>query len=200
MMKNMGLARLGVAVGILYWPAEALIHDFIFGNGHFIDNLFSPDVNEIWMRLLISITFMAFGWYAQRAVEDHQQMQSQIQAKSKRLQQIIDSSYDAYVSMDPDGLITGWNHSAEVLFGWPLQRILGQPVTTIIPERLRESHIKGMAHYQRESIGAFLYKPVMTQALHRDGFEFSIEIVITPIKSDGVQEFFAFIREQTAER
>jgi len=199
-MKNMGLARLGVAVGILYWPAEALIHDFIFGSGNFIDNLFSPDVDEIWMRSLISITFMAFGWYAQRAVLDHQQMQMRIQAKSKRLQQIIDSSYDAYVGMDNKGVITGWNHSAEVLFGWPLQRILGQPVTMIIPERLRENHIKGMAHYQQESIGAFLYKPVMTQALHRDGFEFPIEIVITPIKSEGVQEFFAFIREQTGQR
>ena len=200
MIKKMGLAWFGVVVGILYWPAEALIHDFVFGNGNFIGNLFSPDVDEIWMRSLISIMLMAFGYYAQRAVVDHQQMQLRIKAKSKRLQQIIDSSYDAYVSMDNNGVITGWNHSAEVLFGWPLQRILGQPVTTIIPERLREGHVKGLAHYQKESIGSFLYKPVLTQGLHRDGFELPIEIVITPIKSEGVQEFFAFIREQTTER
>jgi len=41
-----------------------------------------------------------------------------------------------------------------------------------------------------------LYKPVRTRALHQDGFEFSIEMVVTPIKSDGSEEFFAFIREQ----
>jgi len=200
MIKKMGLAWFGVVVGMLYWPAEALIHDFVFGNGNFIDNLFSPDVDEIWMRSLISITFMVFGWYAQRAVVDHQQMQLRIQTKSKRLQQIIDSSYDAYVSMDNDGVITGWNHSAEVLFGWPLQRILGQQVTMIIPEHLRQAHVKGMAQYQQKNIGPFLYKPVLTQGLHRDGFEFPVEIVITPIKSEGVQEFFAFIREQTGQR
>ncbi len=196
MLKQLGPARLGILVAVLYWPAEALIHDFIFGHGHFLDNLLSSDPNELWMRTLISAMFIGLGVYAQRAVLHQQQLQMQLRKKSKRLQQIIDCTYDAYVSIDENGVITGWNRSAEVLFGWPRQRIVGQNVETIIPERMRAEHRRGMQRYKLESIGPRLYKPMRTDALHRDGFEFPVEMVLTPIKSDGVQEFFAFIRER----
>ncbi len=196
MLRQLGPARLGILVAVLYWPAEALIHDFIFEHGHFLDNLLSSDANELWMRSLISAMFIGLGAYAQRAVLHQQQLQMQLHKKSKRLQQIIDCTYDAYVSIDENGMITDWNHSAEVLFGWSRQRIVGKNVDIIIPERMRAEHHRGLKRYKQESIGPRLYKPMRTQALHRDGFEFPVEMVLTPIKSGGVQEFFAFIREQ----
>jgi len=200
MLKRLGMARMGVMVGLLYWPAEALVHDFIFGYGHFLDNLLSSDPNELWMRTLISAMFIGFGIYAQRAIEQQQQLHAQLHKKSERLHQIIDCTYDAYVSIDQYGTITGWNHSAEALFGWPSHRVAGKNVELIIPEHLRADHHKGMRRYRQDSIGSWLYKPMRTHGLHRDGFEFPIEIVLTPIKSDGEQEFFAFIREQGGER
>ncbi|MDQ6982257.1 MAG: PAS domain S-box protein [Mariprofundus sp.] len=196
MLKRLSMAHLGILVGVLYWPAEALIHDFIFGQGSFMDNLLGSDSNEIWMRTLISTMFIGFGIYARKAVVHQQQLQEQLRKKSERLHQIIDCTYDAYVSMDRNGVITGWNRSAEALFGWPRSQITGQQLDVIIPERLRDDHHQGIRRYQQDSIGPWLYKPVRTQALHQDGFEFSIEMVVTPIKSDGADEFFAFIREQ----
>jgi len=194
MFKRLNLAHLGILVGLLYWPVEALIHDFIFRNGGFVDNLLRPDLDEMWMRTLISVVFISFGYYAQRAVRQQQQLHDQLHKKSERLHQIIDSSYDAYVSIDQYSTITGWNRSAESLFGWPTYRIVGKNLEMIIPQRLRSDHHKGMRQYHQESIGPWLYKPVITTALHRDGSEFQIELVVTPIKSDDMQEFFAFIR------
>ncbi|GAV19235.1 sensor protein FixL [Mariprofundus micogutta] len=196
MLQRVGLLKLGILVAILFWIIEALLHSFIFGNDTFINNLFSPDADEIWMRVLISIAVIGFGYYAQHAVNQQKIMQEQIRKKSERLHEVIDCSYDAYVSMDSQGCINEWNRSAEVLFGWPRHKIIGKQITMIIPERLREAHIKGMSHYQQNKIGPWLYKPMHTQALHRDGFEFSVEMVVTPLKSEGALEFFAFIREQ----
>jgi len=196
MLQRIGLARLGIVVRILYWPVEAFVHDFIFGQGNFLENLFGSDINELWMRTLISAIFIAFGVYAQHAVLHQQQLQERLRKKSRRLQQIIDCTYDAYVSMDGNGVITGWNRSAEALFGWSVTRIVGQSIDVIIPESLRDDHHQGMRRYRQDSIGPWLYKPVRTRALHQDGFEFSIEMVVTPIKSDDSEEFFAFIREQ----
>ncbi len=198
MLKRLDLGHLGILVGLLYWPTEALIHSWVFGNGSFIDNLVGSDANEIWMRTLISVMFIGFGLHARHTVAHQQQLQERLRKKGERLQQIIDSSYDAYVSIDQDGVITGWNHSAEALFGWSLHRIIGQPLDVIIPDSLRREHHQGMALYQQQSIGPWLYKPVRTRALHRDGFEFPVEMVVTPIKADGKQEFFAFIREQSS--
>jgi len=198
-IKLSGLGGLGVLVAILFWIAEALLHVFVFGGESFLDNLLFSDPNENWMRLLISAAVIAFGFYAQAAVDQQQELQEKIRKKGIRLQNVIDGCYDAYVSMDQEGQIIDWNRSAELLFGWPRQKVIGESMEIIIPERLREGHRKGMARYQKTNIGSFLYKPVSTQALHRDGFEFPIQIVVTPLKSDGPLEYFAFIRENFPE-
>jgi len=195
MLQRIGLCKLGMLVAVLFWFMEALLHSYLFGEDTFFNNLFNPDANEMWMRLLISAVVIGFGFYAQQAVNQQCDLQKQMRKKSERLHEIIDHSYDAYVSMDARGCITGWNRSAEILFGWPRHKILGKQIDEIVPERLRESHHKGMSHYERSNIGPMLYKPVQTQALHRDGFEFPVQMVITPLKSEDSQEFFAFIRE-----
>lgn len=196
-MQRIGFGGLGILLAVLFWPAEAALHAFVFNSDSFFENLFSGDADETWMRLLISTTLIGFGFFAQRTLEKQESLQQQLRRKGERLQEIIDHSYDAYVSMDEDGTIIEWNRSAEILFGWPRHRIIGKPMATIIPERMREEHHRSLQHYKETNIGPWLYKPIRTEALHRDGFEFAIEMVVTPLSSEGSLEFFAFIREQT---
>ena len=44
---------------------------------------------------------------------------------------------DAVVIADRAGTIRLWNDAAERLFGWSASEALGQPLTMIIPDRLR---------------------------------------------------------------
>jgi PAS domain S-box-containing protein len=162
-------------------------------------SLFSPDPHEIWMRTIISMAFIGFGWLAQRGINQQHVFQQRQRVERDRLHTVIENTYDAYVSMDEEGKITGWNRSAETLFGWQMNEAMGQPLAEIIiPERQREAHYKGLKEYKENSVGPWLYKPVYTQAIHRDGSEFVIEMVVTPLQSDDVQEFFAFIRKKSS--
>ena len=197
MLQRIGFSGLGILMAALFWPAEALLHVFLFGNESFLDNLLSGDPDEIWMRVLISAVLIGFGFFAQRGLVQEHRLQEELQKKGERLQEIIDRSYDAYVSADANGTIIEWNRSAEILFGWPRHKVIGEPLDTIVPERLREDHHRGFQHYKNTNIGPILYKPMRTHGLHRDGFEFAIEMVVTPLNTEGALEFFAFIREQT---
>ena len=58
-----------VAIGVLFWFIESAVHAFLFGKGHFVQQLMHPDINEIWMRLLILILFVVFGLYVQRSLK-----------------------------------------------------------------------------------------------------------------------------------
>lgn len=52
---------------------------------------------------------------------------------------ITESSNDAIIGKDLDGIITAWNQAAEDLFGFPEEEIIGQPITRVIPAgRLHE--------------------------------------------------------------
>ena len=198
-MQRVSLIGLGVIVAILYWPVEAAVDSFLFSNRGFFNSLFINEAHEIWMRTIVSIVFIGFGWLAQRGLKQQHIFQKRLHEERDRLHKVIENTYDAYVSMDEEGKITGWNRSAESLFGWQMNEAMGQPLAEIIiPERQREAHYKGLKEYKENSVGPWLYKPVYTQATHRDGSEFVIEMVVTPLQSGNVQEFFAFIRKKSS--
>ena len=127
---------------------------------------------------------------------DLRQKKEIILAQHNKLEAFFESSIDAVVQMDFDGYITGWNQQAEKIFGWSAEEILDQTIEqTIIPERYRDAHNKGMKKFLKTGETSVMNTLIEIHALHRDGHEFPVEISVSVIDSPDMQEFNAYIRD-----
>jgi len=127
---------------------------------------------------------------------DLRQKKEIILAQHNKLEAFFESSIDAVVQMDFDGYITGWNQQAEKIFGWSAEEILDQTIEqTIIPERYRDAHNKGMKKFLKTGETSVLNTLIEIHALHRDGHEFPVELSVSVIDSADLQEFNAYIRD-----
>src|SRR5216684_7998711 len=61
---------------------------------------------------------------------------------SSRLAAIVQSSDDAIVAKDLNGIVTSWNSSAERIFGYSEQEVLGKPIALIIPPELEPEELE----------------------------------------------------------
>jgi len=56
-----------------------------------------------------------------------------VEGSAQRLASIIESSDDAIISKDLNGVIRTWNKAAEKIFGYLAEEIIGKPITILIP-------------------------------------------------------------------
>ena len=68
---------------------------------------------------------------------------------------IVDTAYDALITIDATSLILDWNRQAEATFGWSESEAVGRSLAeTIIPERFRPGHEQGIARFLATGVDA----------------------------------------------
>ena len=98
----------------------------------------------------------------------------------KRLAAIVETSEDAIISKNLDGIIQSWNKAAEDIFGYPAEYMIGKSITILIPDdclyqeadfmvRLVEG--KRISHFE-------------TKRKRRDGSLIDVSLSISPIKDE----------------
>jgi PAS domain S-box-containing protein len=102
---------------------------------------------------------------------------------------------DAIVTADHRGRITYVNHATEALFGRSAVALLGQPLTMLMPERLREAHTQGIARYLKTRQPRVIGRTLEMPALRSDGTEIAIELSIATWAARGEISFAAIIRD-----
>src|SRR5580704_3451339 len=91
---------------------------------------------------------------------------------------IVDSSDDAIISKNLDGIITSWNRGAELIFGYSTEEAIGQHITLIIPPDHRAEEATILERLKRgERVDHF-----ETVRMRKDGTRLDLSLTISPVK------------------
>jgi len=115
-------------------------------------------------------------------VRDRKQIEAELRESEQRLRwlaSIVESSDDAIVSKNLDGIITSWNRGAERTFGYSAEEAIGQPITIIIPQDRRDEERAILTRIRRgERIHHF-----ETVRQRKHGSLIVVSLTVSPVKN-----------------
>jgi len=94
-----------------------------------------------------------------------------------RLAQIVDSSQDAIIGANLDGIIISWNRGAEDIFGYTLEEAIGKPIAMLAPPD-RPHEIPGIFEKIRLGEGIENFESVRVT---KDGRHLNVSISVSPV-------------------
>lgn len=120
-----------------------------------------------------------------------------IETEQARSQAILDTAFDAIITIDDHGIIRAQNRAARIMFGVSDQDAVGRNVNMIVPSPHRERHDRYLENYRRTGMKHVVGTTQQLEAVRTDGEVFPIELSITEVWVGGRRCFTAIIRDIT---
>ncbi|MBT9505126.1 response regulator [Rhodoferax sp.] len=128
-------------------------------------------------------------------VKAHLALRSRQQHLEGMFRDVIEFAPDAFILIDSQGAIVRINAQTEDLFGYRRDELIGLPVETLMPKRLRSIHAQ---HRQDYMARQHRMLTAGVPCLRKDGTEFIGEISLSPLETDHGNLLMAVVRDVTA--
>ena len=112
-------------------------------------------------------------------------------------EKLFEFSPDAVLVADSVGSIVLANAQAERLFAYDRQELVGQPIEILVPERFRSIHPKHRSRYAALPHTRPMGAGLELHARRKDGGEFPVDIMLSPLILEGTPFTMAVIRDVT---
>jgi PAS domain S-box-containing protein len=163
------------------------------------------DGSRFWADAIISAVRNARGELLgfvkiTRDLTDRRRAEQGLLRSQQMFEGLFENSPDAIILVDQAGRIVRVNSRIDALFGYTRAELEGQSVEALIPERYRAGHGAHLAGYfaapRTRPMGAGLE----LFARRKDGSEFPVDIMLSPLKTDEGIRTLAVIRDITIRR
>ncbi len=123
--------------------------------------------------------------------------EEELRESEERYRVVTETASDAIVLIDEDSWILFVNDAAEKVFGYAREEMLGQQLTMLMPEELREAHRTALRRYLDTEERRLDWDSIELPGMHKSGREIPLEVSFGEYVKGGEHFFTGFIRDIT---
>ena len=112
---------------------------------------------------------------------------------------LAETASDAIIRIDQNSTIEFVNKATERIFGYAPKEMVGQSLTMLMPEEMRQKHRAGFGRYLTTGKRNLRWESIEVPARHKDGHHFPLEISFGEYNRDG-KRFFIGVARDISER
>ncbi|NDW07099.1 PAS domain S-box protein [Jiella sp. 40Bstr34] len=122
---------------------------------------------------------------------------TELSEREARLQSVLDTVPDAMVVIDVEGVMQSFSATAERLFGYTADEVIGQNVSLLMPSPYREQHDHYLSRYLKTGERRIIGIGRVVVGARKDGSTFPMELSVGEMHSARHRFFTGFIRDLT---
>lgn len=156
---------------------------------------------EVDAYLPNDLTFAEFGALATQVRQAIEKVETEreLAATRARFRALTENTSVAVVSIDDSSTIRYANDGVEEVFGYAPDELVGESLLELVPERLHEDHLEGIARYLDRGERRLDWEWVELPGSHKRGHEVPLGITFGEATIDGEPLFTGVIRRRAAD-
>ncbi|MDX1671620.1 MAG: PAS domain S-box protein [Balneolaceae bacterium] len=128
-------------------------------------------------------------------ISDYKQIERSLQESRARAQAIIDTTVDAIITINEQGIIESFNRAAERIFGYEEEEVLGRNVNVLMPPPHEKHHDEYIQRYLETGEKHIIGIGREVKAEKKDGTVFPIELSVSEVTWDNNRIFTGIIKD-----
>jgi len=129
-------------------------------------------------------------------ITKQKEFELKLKESEKRYRVAVESIMDGMIVIDSNGLITTFNPSAEKMFGWSSEEMLGKRLDRLMPNKFRANHQKNvLSYFATGKPNGAIERIIELPALRKNGEEFMTEVSLSAAAVSDKSYVLAVIRD-----
>jgi PAS domain S-box-containing protein len=128
-------------------------------------------------------------------IEQRRIIEKRLKDSESRVRSVLDNVPDGIITIDEEGIIESFNPSAEAIFGYLAEDVIGRSVNMLMPDPYRSAHGGFMERYAKTGETRIMGKRRELAGQRADGTRFDLDLAVTEMSLDGERLFTGIVRD-----